>query len=56
MTANAELVNYAKTGRPLSPEFIRSDGGNFYIFDTDRQYNETLTKERIQELDRLFGS
>ena len=56
VTANAELVNYAKTGRPLSPEFIRSDGGNFYIFDTDRQYNETLTKERIQELDRLFGS
>ena len=52
---NAELVSYAKTGRPLSEAFKPSDGGNIYIIDSDRQFNEILSVERINELTRLFG-
>ena len=52
---NAELVNYARTGKPLSADFKTSDGGNIYLIDTDRQFNEILSDERIEELTRLFG-
>lgn len=52
---NAELVSYAKTGKPLSADFKPSDGGNIYLIDTDRQFNEIITDERYEELTRLFG-
>ena len=52
---NAELVHYAKTGKPLSGEFKPSDGGNIYLIDSDRQVNEIITDDRIEELTRLFG-
>ena len=55
VSTNAELMSFAKTGHPLSADFAKSDGENVYIIDTDRQYNEKLTEERIQELNTLFG-
>lgn len=52
---NAELVSYAKTGRPASADFTESDGYSVYVIDTDRQYKEIITEARYRELERLFG-
>ena len=55
VTTSAELISYAKTGKPASADFVKSDGSNLFIMDTDGSCNEVISAEKIAELDRLFG-